>query len=725
MKNFLLLVLFMASPTHFCFVLPAAAETQPTVVSPDTKTVAPLVEIKQTPFEFVPQPGGGFVVKQQGQEYRLESAYSYPHGGDNRLTAGAADAQGEANWKVTTEKLDDKNYCVRAAGKFYSLDRRIELQPTRVMIKDTLTNTGDDAVGIIIDNHVNIAGQEKELQPKMMNKLTAFVHGARGGLGVIAMDDLYQYQEKPRSADGLVSLRDEHFGLDKKASYTVEWAVYPTASGDYYDFINQVREDEGLNRRVEGSWSFVDRREPPKKEFMDLFSLKYTCLPCLGNPPDDPDVSLEGVEFTEYPEECRLIKNTLAETKRLYPDVKAMFHVAHGLYACGDPEKRFGDSRVLRADGRQIMYGGDSWDYYARYMSKERFDEGWRWHIFYPTLENSFGKAMIQAAHYMVDVLGVTGMFADGFLSGYAYVDGNDGGYSYDRWDGHSVDIDPKTKLITRKKTCVPWVSLPVLKEVVRIIRAAGGVVITNEGPDYVTPRSFWKEDTIASCEGSPDAVIGLHLGRGPCSLSSPAADAEGSYLDILKKLDDGSLYFMYEHKLDRKTLLEHMYPITIESIHSGTIRGKERIITKNSGVFGRPGDRRLHLVYGYDSRGFPAKNDFWGTSDRSSVRTELRLKKDESAAVVFIPVQIDAAMPVNFSVRRYGDDGFEAVLNGKGQVQLSMTTGPFVIKPGKTYRVTTTESREVAAGDDASLEFPLTLDGPVTLRITMAATNE
>ena len=645
-----------------------AAEPQPSVPPPAERTVASTPPLDWSPFEFDMRPGGGFTVRVKGREYRLESSYSYPHGGENRLLAAGSDSKGEATWKVDVEKLDEKNYRVEAAGKYYKVDRHIEVQKTRVLVKDTITNLSDDVLGIILDNHINTRGDEG-IQPTMMNKLTAFVHDEHGGVGIIALDDLYQFQEKPRFAHGLASLRDENFGLDRGASYTIEWAVYPTASDDYYDFINRVRKDEGLNRRVEGSFSFVPRRDPPEKSFLDLYNLKYTSIGCLSKPPDDPTVGVEGIEFMEYPEECRLLKETFAKTKRLYPDVKVMFHVAHGLYACNDPKERFGDSRVIRADGKQIMYGGNNPDYYAKYFSKEKVEQGWRWWIFYPTMENSFGKAMIEAAHYMVDELGATGMWADGFISGYSYVDGNGEGYSYDRWDGHSVDIDPKTKLVTRKKTCVSWVSLPVLVKVVRIIAEGGGVTLTNEGPNFVTPRSLWKEQVIASCEGSPESVIALHLGRAPCSLSSPAKTAEESYRDILQKLEHGSLYFMYVHAMDHKTLLEHMYPITIESIHQGTVRGTERIITKNSGAYGWPGDRSLHIVYRYDSTGHLADNRFLSTADKSGVHTELQLGKDESAAVVKIPVEIESSSPVNLHVRRYDADGLIVALNGRGTV--------------------------------------------------------
>ena len=721
MKTTTLFAVMACGASIFLATPPLAAEEAtdalPPVVSPAERTFALPPSVAPPAYELELKPGGGFVVSVKGQVYRIESSYSYPHGGENRLVAGPPDASGEETWKVETKRLGETTYRVNARGKYYAIDRRLEVEPTRVMVRDTIRNTSADVLGIILGNHINTRGA-KELAPTMMNKLTAFVHAKENGVGIIALDDLYQIQERPRFADGLAELRTEHFGLDKGASYTIEWAVYPTATADYYDFINQVRRDEGINHHVDGAFSFVPRREPPTAEFVDRYHLKYASLPCLGFPPDDPTVSLEGVEFPEYIEECRLIKETFAKTKRKYPGTKVMFHVAHGLYACGDPEKRFPDSRVIRADGRQIMYGGDNPAYYGRFFSKKRVEEGWRWWIFYPTLENSFGKAMIEATRHMVDELGATGMWADGFLSGYASVDGNPGAYSYDRWDGHSVDIDPKTKLVTRKKTCVPWVSLPVLKKVVRMIAAGGGVTITNEGPDYPLPRSLWNEQIINSCEGTPGAVIALHLGRVPASLGTKMPDSEGVYRDILKKLDQGSLYFWLFNNMDRKTLVEHMYPMTIESIHAGTVRGKQRIVTKNSGVYGWQGDRSLHIVYRYDADGRLDGNNFATTVDSSGGHTDLQLKQHESAAVVKIPVTLKSSEPVNCNVRQYDAAGIVIALNGRGQTQIRIETGPFVVQPGKTYQVMIDKARDVVAGDDGTLDVALTLVGPTTLKI-------
>ena len=46
----------------------------------------------------------------------------------------------------------------------------------------------------------------------------------------------------------------------------------------------------------------------------------------------------------------------------------------------------------------------------------------------------------------MVDEMGCNGVFMDGFMTAYG------GPYTYDRWDGHTADIDPATHTIKRKR---------------------------------------------------------------------------------------------------------------------------------------------------------------------------------------------------------------------------------------------------------------------------------
>ena len=689
----------------------------PPLDSPAKRVVAPLPPVvTPPPYDVRMTEGGGLEVAVKGHTYKIESSYSYPHGGYNRLLAGALDRQGQKSWRVERHKEGRNGLLMAASGAHYAISRRVTREKSRIVVKDTIRNKTDDVIGIIISNHINVRNM-KDIKVARMTNPTIFASEGDTGVGLIALDDLYQLQQKNAYADGIAEITTEHFGLDKGASYTVEWAIYPTATTDYYDFINQVRWDEGLNRRVEGAFGFVSRRKPPTLEEVENKNLSYSSIGCLGKPLDNPATPLEGIEFVEYPKESAALRKTFAETKAMYPGMKVMFHVAHSLYMCNNPDERFADSRAIDAGGRQIHYGPNSMDYYGRYISKKMFDDNWRWWTFYPTMENSFGKAMIKAMEYMVNDMGATGMWADGYMSGYAR------GYSYDRWDGHSVTIDPETKLVTRKKTCVSWVALPVLKKVARIISDKGGVLVSNGHPG---PRSYWKEDVITSCEtGGGDArpIGGLHLGRTVTPLGNPKVikNMRDFYRDMLRKLDFGALFFWYGgggFNL-RKTLTEHMYPITFESIHAGTVRGKERVITKESAIYGWHGDRALHAVYLYDARGEVTRGDFMSTVDKSGVRTEVKLQEDQAAAVVKLPITLAVTNPVNVSVRQYDLQAIRLALNGRGTAEIHVAQGEFPLYRNLIYQVTVGDKTRTIAEYKTELAFSVHLDGEtgVTIR--------
>jgi len=691
------------------------------VPSPEDDLVEPLpAPVKPPEYEVDIAPGGGLLVTVKGKTFRVESSYSYPHGGFNRLVAGAPDTEGEPEWRVRRGAGSRGRLRATATGKFYGIERTVERADTRILVKDTIRNRSGDVLGIILSNHVNVRGIQGVAVTQMTNP-TVFVAQEDVGLGLIALDDLYQLQQRNSHSDGLVAIRDEHFGLDKGASYTIEWAIYPTATGDYYDFINQVRHDEGLNARVEGTWTGMSRSQRPSREFIDLFHARYLSLGTpwypIDAPPEAPRVSIEGIEFMEYPKECARVRNFFDAVKRAHPDVGVMIHVAHGLYCCNRPEQLFPDSRALDENGRQLDYGSGSENYYTRYWSKEMFDDNWRWWIFYPSPHNSFGKAMIRAMEYMMDEMGATGMWADGYISGYVR-----GMYSYDRWDGHSVTIDPRTKLVTRKKNLVPYTALPVLRQVIRLIAERGGVLITNGHPG---PRSLWREHYLTSNEtGGGDArpIGGLHLGRSVTPLGNPGAikNERDIYRDILRKLDYGALYWWYGGRglVTHKTLVEHMYPITFESIHAGVVRGKERIITKRSGVYGWPRDRHLHAVYLYDARGALTTHDFVTTVDGAGARTRVRLGKDQSAAVVRIPVQLESQRPLNVRVLQYDGQAVRLAINGNGRARLRIENGGYPVQPGRSHEVALGERRFTVAGRESYVAFEADITGPTEVAV-------
>lgn len=700
----------------------------PPVPSPQQQTVGALPPVATPPaYQASIAPGGGIEVTVGGKRFRIESSYSYPNGGFNRLTAtDQPDTTGEAEWRVSLPERADVGRSVEGAGSFYNIERRIELEPTRILVRDTIRNITNDVLGVMLSNCINMQGVDGASVTQMSNP-TVFAAQGEAGVGLIALDDLYQLQLTTAYSDGLAEVRDDHFGMDKGASYTLEWAVYPTLSptpggeADYYDFINQVRADEGLNgSTVEGGFAWMPFGSVPEREYAQLRNARYFSTGTPWRPVDDPQVSIEGIEFMEYPQECARIKAQFAQVKREYPGAKVMIHVAHGLYCTNRPEELFSDSRAMDANGRQFDYGGGSEDYYANYWSRGRFADGWRWWIVYPTAENSFGRAMLEAMEYMMDEMGATAMWADGYIGGYVR-----GEYTYDRWDGHSVTIDPQTKLVTRQKCLAPYVGLPVLRDTIRLIADRGGVLITNGPPG---PRSLWREHYLTSNEtGGGDArpIGGLHLGRSVTPLGNPTAISteRDVYRDILAKLDFGALYWWYGERglLTHKTLVEHMYPITFESIHSGTVRGTERIVTRRSGVYGWAGDNSLHAVYLYDARGALTRHAFSTTVDRAGVRTQVDLDAEQSAAVVKVPIALGSETPVNVRVLQYDADGVHLELNGRGPVTVTIADGDYRLAAEARHTATVSGKRVEPTMQTGGLTLAVDLDGPCTVDICKA----
>ena len=692
---------------------------QAAVPAPGDKIVPPLPPEAIPPeYDVRMSPQGGFSVSLKdvpAQPWELESTFSYPQGGENVFSAGDTPVAGcEPGWAVTIEQDGPSHYRATGRGGLYEIKRNLSLEAGRILVKDTITNSSKEPVGILLSNHFRHAPYDAGTKITRMGNPTVFVSQANMGAGLAALDDVYSEHVDVISEPEREGLRDPMFALDAGASYTLEWAVYFNATGDYYDFINAVRRDEHLLRTIEGGFAFTDRREPPTEEFVRLRNLKYASIGCLSHAADDPGMSVEGIEFMEYPKECALLKETFAETKRRFPGVKVMFHVAHSLYATGKPTELFPDSRTLDASGQQSDYGGNNVAYYLNYFSKEHVDAGVRWFIFYPTAENTFGQALLRAADYMLDGIGATGIFEDGLAHGYG------GRYTYDRWDGHSADIDPKTKTITRKCASVNLLGQDVFAQMIRKINARGGAVIANS---YPGTRTLNRENILYCVEtGGGDACLGrLHVAPTVIAMGDPGRihTERDVYEDSLAKLKFGALYFFYsEGTLTHRTLASEMYPITVESIHEGEVRGKERIVTTRSGVYGWPEDHSLHFVHRFDARGMPVGNDSVTTADGRGTRTELRLGASESAVIRRLPLTVTASEAVNCRVDAYAPDAVLLSVVGQGKLRIAVADGEFRLEKGTIMRLCVGDAIQDLPVEGAEVAFSVPLTGATKIRI-------
>ncbi len=644
--------------------------------SPQTVTAPPLPAPRQ---RLQPQaavlPGGGFRVTASGQSFPVESSFSVPNGADLTLAATPAGA----------DHVAVHGSRVTLTNAHYRLERDILTQSGRVLVRDTFINLSAQPVGVIFTHRLLVdRARIKEtslggrtVSPPITRPLktnpTAFASLDRFGIGLVALDDVLIVQSQGGCAAEGLSLGSREFALDANASYTVEWAVYVNGSGDYYDLVNDVRIDERRNNTtVHGTWvtpsqlmykRTLDRVPPPS--YFDVRRPAYFCIPCLSWSTDDPTVSLEGIEFIAYPQERAAVRRVIDAATAIRPHLKTMFHVAPNLYATNKPDEIWPDSRLIGLDGKQTVY---AYNYESSsYFSKQRLAENWRWWSYYPAVDNAYGQALLDSVDVMMNEMGASGVFVDGALWDYG------GGYSYDRFDGHTADIDPQTKTITRLKTAVPLLQQHAIAAWGRKVMQRGGVVVANNA---VPTRTFAGQPFIFDKEVTEGPE--MHLLPTPCTLGNPAAiqNETDVYDDILAKLAWGNLYFYYGEPLDLRHELPaaRMYPITVTDVRSGCVTGNERVVTARDGVYGWPGERCLHLVYRYDRRGRRISHNFVTTTDASGARTAVDLDDREMAIVVKLPVTVQSATAVNAIVTRCDERAIGVSLHGHGAATI---TGP------------------------------------------------
>jgi hypothetical protein len=300
----------------------------------------------------------------------------------------------------------------------------------------------------------------------------------------------------------------------------------------------------------------------------------------------------------------------------------------------------------------------------------------------------------------------------DGFLYGYG------SRTIHDKWDGHSVEIDPQTRTVKRRLGNIILLSQPSMVEFTRRMNARNAVVVAN---GIVMTRTIGRQKLVTEQECTSGPIT--HLAQTPCALGNPyAIKCEADvYKDILDKLSWGLLYFYYgEGTLNYPSLPQRMYPITIEEIHSGTIRGKERLITMHSGVYGWPGSDDLHFAYRYNPLGAEVPAGFLTTVEPGSVRTHVALQPRESAVIRRLPVSLRSARPVNVVAEQYDATGLALTLNGRGPAALRVCSGDLAVPPGAVFRVSDM-SKTLTADRSGILTVPLALRGQVRVSITPA----
>lgn len=560
-------------------------------------------------------PGGGVEVQVGGERYVVVSKFSRPGGGLRRLGERAE------GWQPTVQ--GDK---LAVAGPPYRLERTLRRKAECLEIVDRLTNTSEETIGLRLGHEIAVGKTEarkvymcgsrlprKEGQTSIdvhpLENPTVYVCRERSGVGLLPRDSVFRAHVELILRDGAYGLHDRHLALAPGASCELRWEIYPTAAPDYYAFINAARRSLKANYTIDGNMVIAHGFEGAMAKLADedfvrlvrANNAKYLVLVDISRLNEAgermPPQGLEGYThgtglMGEHGRWTRhWLEQVIARFRRLCPGVKLLPYLDP--YVCSEPEaaEKYADSLALLPEGAPQLYTDHKLP------------------VFYPTTDNSYGKALAEAFDYLLSI-------ADGFYmdeSTMAYIPGP-GAFSYrpDTWDEHSCEMDlgagyeetGATYELRRKLTNSALFTREFRLRQLAKARAQGKAVWMNFQPvseEEAALQSFRFVECYAS-----SAPVYSHLG---CPVSLANEHVERSEADIggsiRRMLMFGGLYLTYGIKYRTAgNILQDLYPFTPVELHCGYVIGADKIITCSSGTYGF-GDHSPLRARIYDKSGF------------------------------------------------------------------------------------------------------------------------
>ena len=577
-------------------------------------------------------PAGGVQISAGDRKFFLESSYSYPKAGFNTFNCdGAAPVKSEKEFKKT---VSGKNgvFTVEAAGKYYRITRTIRCAGNAVHVTDRIRNTTRNDLGmkvsvnLISDSRADIvrkhgcqayeAGLSSHNYPNANSSIFWGFKKNPLGIGLVLADDIFRLQAHYRASviDGEAGT--SHLGFTPGAERVLQYSVYILPSNDYFDMVNAVRSDWKVNSKtlpgmISWNGAHVTKRD---EAFIKRYDALGSKLIIDGqkwfNAADYHATTFDPVK------EIRIHKEWKDRAVMLRPDAKVLlqFQMVFSWRNKDNCPDLMADSLIINADGSIPEYGRARKG--ASPRSTYQSGEIGLFHAYhYPAIGNNYYRYIMDTAKAAMDA-----NFGGVYFDTPNYTAVNYGRFTYDRWDGITVDLNPDFT-IARKYTDLCLYSAEARFNIFDYITKRGGIVVLNAPPltakiqQMSAPIIHFsegdREDRLAQMHFTTPVMLGQHGSNGKAAYGrrSTWVSEEDFMDDMVWKVKNGILYAAYwppkgvseRHEWPTRD----MFPITVTDIHGGWIRGKERIITVNNGKFGwdEKVDSAKIRIYGKDGR--------------------------------------------------------------------------------------------------------------------------
>jgi len=596
-------------------------------------------EVKKLNYNVELTNTGAISINFNGENFIITSEYS--------LIGGWAKLDKDKNEGFKSVKVEkDKVY---AETDTFKIEREIKKNLECIEVREKIKNKTNELLPIIIRHKTEIENPKEHYLGGLRIYLkrgtssepsnpTTIIITEKTGLGLMPLDDVFRVHIQNFVAGNIYGIADNNFVLMPEKEYTMKFAIFLSEEPDYFSIINSIRRFLGSNFTIPGSFCFFTPRTKSYFKPQDAEELKQKFnTPVLVSSDMEPELmkkyftnknayfisfsfnrAASGIEaqnrsyYSENPDILPFIKDIIKRIKDAYPNGKILPYYHCFIDTTKDAKEKYKDAMILLPNGEQADYGDPIYP------------------LFFPTLENSYGKTCEKQIDEYLDLFGADGIYWDEFEYSMAK-------YHYGQpHDGYSADIDPQTHKIIRLKSSVTLLTQPWrVKMVEKILNEKKKLLVINGNPHtetilkYKVPR-FVETGSISNCTRAQlftPIALGDHLTE---------RSEKDAYRKMLEALDYGCVYYWYYYLIwpEYPTLTSYMFPITPIEINKGYIIGKERIITKVSGYFGW-GDNSDAEVHYFDSEGREVKRDTEKIKKDGKTYYKIVLGEYESCVIV------------------------------------------------------------------------------------------
>jgi len=509
-------------------------------------------------------------------------------------------------------------------GGRHGFERRIERFPMRVEVRDTFTNATEDTIGLHVRHAVATDADWVHLGGRTDPDVavayspwnpTVFMPVGVAGLGLVAEDDVLRQQlfvdfeegNAAAASPATASLRTDTLCLPPRGRVTLVWSIYPTVTPSYWDFINTVRADWGVNRTVDGSFTWFTPDAVlamPVDELRTALARQRTSVAAMFGGWVDPKrterppligfgTAVLGAPFTEFRERLR---RAVARLKEARPELRVLLYFDPQRDSSPDAARRFAASTLAGLDGalEVVDFGGE----FSPSVGMV------------PLGDDAYARALDEVVRAMRD-LGADGLYWDE-MDG---VDFRSPRVTTRTWDGHTCaladdgTVEMKLGLVN------------LLSDAVKERWANAGVTLGNVPP---TTRRFTARADLRMVEAESAAEP-----WGPMAhLTTPLAYVGNrrDFAAVREKVDEGLLPIGARLDLAHD-VAARLFPFTPEYLQPGTLRGRERIVTTEAGTHGWRDCGGEVRAFRYDAAGRERIAESWHVKRRRGgafVRVEL-----------------------------------------------------------------------------------------------------